>query len=94
MPNVSVDDNLSSRATTPSRISERDIELGLVLPPPHTDQTLQTLQIQENNGQEDNGQRQEQTRHDLPRAATASLTMPTATYDRSRSPSISRPAAA
>ena len=91
MPNVSVDDNLSSRATTPSRISERDIELGLVLPPPHTDQTLQT---QEDNRQEDNGQRQEQTRHDLPRAATASLTTPTATYDRSRSPSTSRPAAA
>jgi hypothetical protein len=86
-----VDDNLPSRAITPSQISERDIELGLVLPPSHIDQALRT---QENNRQGTNEQGQERIRLDISRATTDSLTTPTATYDRSRSPSISCPAAA
>ena len=80
-----VDHNLPSRVVTPSGTTDVDIELGLVLPPSHINQTLRT--------QENNGQVQDRTRLGISCSPASSLAMPRAAYDRSRSPSISRPAA-
>lgn len=77
-----LDEGLPSRGITPSNTSEVDIELGPALPPSQSDHARVNQAARD--------QEQDHIRCGMP---MSSLTMPRAAYDRSRSPSISRPAA-